>query len=481
MANLLGANIGTNYKGFLNLDSTINTPLDTTLRAVTDGMGTASAINLSTTAFGLRSLGTASGTSVQFGSADFVLNGSSWNGSASIASAWTIKSSANLTQNDFPRLHGDYNGEQFIRVDKALVGTTYNSLGNTMLGYQAGKTLASSGTGAYNNVFVGGHAGMNLTLGYQNTFIGSRCGVDTTTGYQNTFIGQGAGFANTVGQRNVYIGFHAGLYNISPSGQAGSVIIGTQAGEGVLSSSTGYANVFIGEFAARLFTTAIQNTIVGTSAGLSLTTGIGNTYFGTSAGGQHTTASYSTYVGFQAGGNNVATGTTGNTCVGYNAGVGAVGSSGNNNTFIGSTTAPNLTSGSENATLGRNALNALTTGSNNIGIGSASGLSLTTGADNTIIGRQAGYTDIAANTLTTGSQNVFLGAQSGLGSTTQRSNAIAIGYRAKVDADNTVVIGNTSIVKTILRGTINIANTPTSSAGLVTGDIWNNSGVLTIV
>ena len=48
MANLLGQNIGTNYKGILNLDSTINTPLDTTLRAVTDGMGNASPLYLST-------------------------------------------------------------------------------------------------------------------------------------------------------------------------------------------------------------------------------------------------------------------------------------------------------------------------------------------------------------------------------------------------------------------------------------------------
>ena len=32
MANLLGQNIGTNYKGILNLDSTINTPLDATLK-----------------------------------------------------------------------------------------------------------------------------------------------------------------------------------------------------------------------------------------------------------------------------------------------------------------------------------------------------------------------------------------------------------------------------------------------------------------
>ena len=49
MANLLAQNIGSNYKGFLNLDSTINTPLDTTLRSVTDGMGNASPLQLSTT------------------------------------------------------------------------------------------------------------------------------------------------------------------------------------------------------------------------------------------------------------------------------------------------------------------------------------------------------------------------------------------------------------------------------------------------
>lgn len=55
MANLNGQTIrGTNnYKGLLNLDSTIGTPLDATLRAVTDGAGTASLLQLSTEAVGL--------------------------------------------------------------------------------------------------------------------------------------------------------------------------------------------------------------------------------------------------------------------------------------------------------------------------------------------------------------------------------------------------------------------------------------------
>jgi hypothetical protein len=49
MANLLGNNIGTNYKGILNLSSTINTPLGSSLRVITDGEGTSSQLFLSTT------------------------------------------------------------------------------------------------------------------------------------------------------------------------------------------------------------------------------------------------------------------------------------------------------------------------------------------------------------------------------------------------------------------------------------------------
>jgi len=60
MANLLGQNIGTNYKGILNLD-TINTPLDATLSAVTDGEGNPSPLLLSTDAV---SVGAISGASL---------------------------------------------------------------------------------------------------------------------------------------------------------------------------------------------------------------------------------------------------------------------------------------------------------------------------------------------------------------------------------------------------------------------------------
>lgn len=56
MANLSGQNIGTNYKGILNLGSTINTALSGTLQAITDGDGVASLLQLSTSAVSIGSI-----------------------------------------------------------------------------------------------------------------------------------------------------------------------------------------------------------------------------------------------------------------------------------------------------------------------------------------------------------------------------------------------------------------------------------------
>jgi len=64
MANLSGQNIGTNYKGILNLN-TLNGNLTTTLQAVTDGDGNASPLRLSTTAANIATpftVGTMSGS-----------------------------------------------------------------------------------------------------------------------------------------------------------------------------------------------------------------------------------------------------------------------------------------------------------------------------------------------------------------------------------------------------------------------------------
>ncbi len=48
MANLDTQNIGTNYRGILNLGPTINTDVSTTLQPITDGRGNNSALSIST-------------------------------------------------------------------------------------------------------------------------------------------------------------------------------------------------------------------------------------------------------------------------------------------------------------------------------------------------------------------------------------------------------------------------------------------------
>ena len=53
MANLIGQNIGTNYKGLINLGTSVNTPLSATFRVLTDGQGNVLPIEVATTGVNL--------------------------------------------------------------------------------------------------------------------------------------------------------------------------------------------------------------------------------------------------------------------------------------------------------------------------------------------------------------------------------------------------------------------------------------------
>jgi len=118
MANLLGADIGTNYKGILNLDSTINTPLDATLRAVTDGEGDASPLQLST-------------TSVSVGSISGARLGIKGSGTTSATTALLVQNSAGV--------------ELFKVIDQAnsnTVSFTSGKIGN--MDFVSGNVIASA-------------------------------------------------------------------------------------------------------------------------------------------------------------------------------------------------------------------------------------------------------------------------------------------------------------------------------------------------
>jgi hypothetical protein len=123
---------------------------------------------------------------------------------------------------------------------------------------------------------------------------------------------------------------------------------------------------------------------------------------------------------------------------------------------------------------------ALTTGSQNTAFGSSALLNVSTTSRNIGVGQDAGRRIGSGGVNQTPVDSIFIGVDC-RASVAGGVNEIVIGRSASGNGSNTVTLGNTSIVKTFLRGTINAGNLPTSATGLVAGDIWNDAGTLKIV
>ena len=239
----------------------------------------------------------------------------------------------------------------------------------------------------------------------------------TVSSQYNSFFGNESGRFNTTGQQNNFFGFHAGRNNTTGSF---NTFIGVNSG---LSNTTGQFNSFFGNDSGR-FSNASFNAFFGYFSGRANTTGQFNSFFGNSSGNKNTIGVENSFFGHASGGDNTT---------------------GSFNTFIGVNSATFLNSGSNNTYLGHNS------------------------------GRQ-----FLVGNLTISNNSVFIGKNTKALDNNQ-TNQIVIGFDAIGAGSNTATLGNTSIVKTILRGTINAAGLPTSPAGLVAGDIWNDSGTLKIV
>lgn len=241
------------------------------------------------------------------------------------------------------------------------------------------------------------------------------------------------------------------------TGDLRSVAIGYDSGRRI---TTGNFNSFVGYSAGANVTTGTNNTLVGYNTGNVLSTSTANTIVGAGAG-QVSTASYNTFLGAYSGLSNIDGGS--NTFVGYNSG--GTSTTGSYNSFFGSS------AGSQS------------TGGYNTGIGDESLARMSSGGNgNTALGSQSGryYGAPASFGLESATNSLFLGYRSRPLLNAQ-TNQIVIGYNAVGAGNNTATLGNEDIVKTVLRGTINAADLPTSAAGLSAGDIWNNGGVLNIV
>ena len=145
--------------------------------------------------------------------------------------------------------------------------------------------------------------------------------------------------------------------------------------------------------------------------------------------------------------------------------------SGNSNTnvAIGVAALNSNTTGTNNSAMGNSALRSNTTGTNNNATGFFALYSNTTGIENSAMGVSALYSNTtgaynnafgrnAGRTITTGTYNTFIGHEAGYNASQKvdATNSMALGNGAYTTADNQIVIGNTSVTSTIIRGAISI-------------------------
>jgi hypothetical protein len=136
-------------------------------------------------------------------------------------------------------------------------------------------------------------------------------------------------------------------------------------------------------------------------------------------------------------------------------------STGSNNTSFGTTCLSNNTTGSQNTAVGAQSLPLATTANSNTAVGFQSLLNNTTGSFNTAIGINAGHVIANGNPNQTGSNSIFIGVDTRPLANGQ-ANQIVIGNNAIGHGSNTVTLGNSSIVTTILRGNVGIGVIPSS-------------------
>jgi trimeric autotransporter adhesin len=344
------------------------------------GLGDSAAV-VNSSGSGIIAIGTKSLVSNTTGTGNIAIGRSTLSSTISSTGQIAIGDSAGY------RLNSSFvNGAIFIG-DKA----GYNYLGsnggfrNVIIGDRAG----DSSLGAWTTI-IGNLAGRrNLAVG--NTFIGSSAGENNTTG-ENTFIGDNAGVYNTIGNNNTAVGRYT-LSNFSVGNSNNNSLLGSRAGLNL--------------------TNANNNTAIGAESLSFLTQGVSNTAVG--AYSLRFLASNSSY--------NVAIGDSAAKSL----------SIGSNNTVVGTWAFRDHNNGNRNTVVGNFAMAEEANGNDNTAIGEGS-LWNNNSSFNSALGKHAGFTN------NTGSNNSFFGAHSDA-LLSNSNNATAIGFRARVDTSDAIVLG----------------------------------------
>jgi trimeric autotransporter adhesin len=334
-------------------------------------------------------------------------------------------------------------------VDAHLFSGNYNDLAN--------KPLVKDSIAKYSVLLWGDQtiAG-NKTFSSDITVNGIRVGRGKSSIVYNTAVGNSALFNNTTGNYNTAIGYYAlffnttGYSNTANGAQAlsnnttGNYNTATGSGS-LLSNTTGNNNTANGSLSLNLNTTGHDNTANGYQTLVYNTTGHYNTANGGNALSNNTTGYENVAVGFEA----LYYNTTAfsNTANGYRAL--HKNTTGNGNVAVGNEALFFNTIGYCNVANGLDALYFSTTGYYNTATGYLALNSNTSGNSNVANGTRALYTN------TTGLNNTALGFCADV-SYEDLFNCTAIGYSAKVNASNKVVIGNSSV--TTIGGYANWSN-----------------------
>lgn len=145
----------------------------------------------------------------------------------------------------------------------------------------------------------------------------------------------------------------------------------------------------------------------------------------------------------------------------YNFGIGGGAlekvTTGNYNTAIGVSSLANTTS-SNNTAIGSNSMALNTTGANNVAIGTQALFFKQTGSSNIAIGYDAGRNYGGGSNLTSSSQLILIGEDT-RPSADGNTNEIVIGHTNIGQGSNSVTLGNSSITKTFLRGSVMVNTT----------------------
>lgn len=308
--------------------------------------------------------------------------------------------------------------------------SSINAYKNTATGSYS---LSTNSTGSYNT--ASGYMSLySNTSGNFNTSGGYQVMWNNTTGSYNTALGRFALNSNVAGSNATAVGTNAMQYANNQVGAFTNynVAVGYEAlrGSTTPANNLGNYNTALGYQTLLSNTSGSNNLALGTEAGYNNTSGGSNIYIGNYAGRSNSTVSGNVYIGHGAG----FFSTSGpNTFIGYNSGTNN--GSGSGNTFLGYNTGYNITTQQANTFVGHQAGYSATSFYNTF-IGSTAGQNTNTGGFNTAVGTGAGLTN------TTGNYNTYLGygadaSASGL------TKAAAIGYNAKVDASNAMVLGGT--------------------------------------